>query len=66
MLVQMANTAVVQIIQAVLLAFFVVLCMAVVNARLHLPKTKVEPLLDVGMVLVILVYAVVLKIYFST
>ena len=62
----MTNVAVVQILQALAVAFWLLLAVAVVVARRHLPRTKVEPLIDVVMVAVLVVYAIVMKIYFST
>ncbi len=58
--------AVVQIIQFLVLLFFCWLTVAVWCARLHLPKTKFEPVLDFACVVVLLIYAVVLRIIFST
>lgn len=66
MLTQIDNVAVVQVLQFLVLGFFVLIGCAVVTARLHLPKTKVEPLWDFLMVAVLVIYAVGLKIYFST
>ncbi len=65
-LTMMTNTAVVQILQFFVLVFFVWVVVAACSARVHLPKTKCEPLLDILLVLVLLIYAVVLKIIFST
>ena len=65
-LVGMENTALVQVIQFLVLAFFVWIVVAAVSARVHLPKTKWEWGLDILLVAVLLVYAVVLKIIFST
>lgn len=62
----MTNTAVVQIIQFLVLVFFVWVAVALWSARLHLPKTKCEPLLDILMVTILLIYAVTLRIMFST
>ena len=62
----MTNVAVVQILQALAVIFWLVMAVAVVVARRHLPRTKVEPLIDVIMVVVLVIYAVVMKIYFST
>ena len=62
----MTNVAVVQMLQALAVAFWLVIAVAVVVARRHLPRTKVEPLIDVVMVVVLVIYAVVMKIYFST
>ncbi len=62
----MTNTAVVQILQFLVLVFFVWVVVAACGARVHLPKTKCEPLLDILLVVVLLIYAVVLKIIFST
>ena len=60
------NTALVQIVQFFVLLFFAWVVVAAFGARAHLPKTKCEPLLDIGLVTVLLIYAVVLKIIFST
>ncbi|MCM1404552.1 MAG: hypothetical protein NC133_03600 [Prevotella sp.] len=65
-LTMLTNTAVVQILQFLVLVFFLWVVLAACSARLHLPKTKCEPLLDVLLVAVLLIYAVVLKIIFST
>lgn len=65
-LTMMTNTALVQILQFLLLGFFCWLVVAACGARLRLPKTKCEPVIDILMVLVLLIYAVVLKIIFST
>lgn len=62
----MTNTALVQILQFLVLAFFVWVVVAACSARVHLPKTKIEPLIDILLVAVLLVYAVTLKIIFST
>ena len=62
----MTNVAVVQILQALAVIFWLVMAVVVVVARRHLPRTKVEPLLDVVLVVVLVVYAIVMKIYFST
>lgn len=66
MLTLIDNLAVVQIIQFLVLVFFLFLGFVIVAARLKLPKTKCEPLIDLIMVLVLLIYGTVLKIYFST
>lgn len=66
MLTGIDNLAVVQILQFLVLGFWVLIAVALVTARLHLPKTKVEPLLDFLMVAVLVIYAAVFKIYFST
>ncbi|MBO4726651.1 MAG: hypothetical protein J5598_03580 [Clostridia bacterium] len=66
MLTLMTNTALVQILQFIVLIFFVWVAVAAWSARLHLPKTKVEPLFDISIVVVLLIYAVTLKIIFST
>ena len=60
------NTALVQICQFLVLVFFVWVAVAAVSARVHLPKTKWEPFIDILLVGVLLIYAVVLKIIFST
>ena len=65
-LTMLTNTAVVQILQFLVLVFFIWVAIAACSARLHLPKTKCEPLLDVLLVTVVLIYAVVLRIIFST
>lgn len=62
----MANTALVQILQFLVLGFFVCVVVAAWSARIHLPKTKCETLLDILSVVVLFIYAVVLKIMFST
>ncbi len=62
----LTNTALVQILQFLVLSFFVLIVAAVVNARLHWPKIKCEFILDILLVIVLLIYAVVLKIFFST
>jgi|GEM_PF-3612591 len=62
----MTNTALVQILQFLVLGFFVWVTVAASSARAHLPKTKCEPLIDVLLVAVLLIYAVTLKIIFST
>ena len=61
-----SNTALVQIVQFLVLLFFAWVAVAAFSARVHLPKTKWEPLIDIGLVTVLLIYAVVLKIIFST
>lgn len=66
MLIGITNVAVVQIVQALVIIFWCLIMLAVVAARRHLPRTKIEPLIDVTMVVVLLIYAVILKIYFST
>lgn len=60
------NTALVQLIQFLVLGFFVLLMVAAGSARVHLPKSKWEPLWDILLVVVLLIYAVGLKIIFST
>ncbi len=62
----MANTALVQVIQCLVLLFFVLVLVAMCSARIHLPKTKIEPLIDFWLVTILLVYAITLKIIFST
>lgn len=62
----MTNTALVQILQCLVLVFFLWIVVAAWSARMHLPKTKFEALIDVLFVVVVLIYAVVLKIIFST
>lgn len=62
----MTNVAVVQMLQALAVIFWFLIAVAVVIARRHLPRTKVEPLIDIAMVVVLVIYAVVMKIYFST
>ncbi len=62
----MTNTALVQIVQFLVLVFFLWIVVAAFGARIHLPKTKFEPLLDIWLVTVLLIYAVALKIIFST
>ena len=62
----MTNTALVQILQFLVLLFFVWVAVAAISARVHLPKTKFEPVIDVILVAVLLIYAVTLKIIFST
>lgn len=66
MLTSLTNTAVVQILQFLALAYFVLIAVACCGTRLRLSKTKFEPVLDVLLVVVVLIYAVVLKIIFST
>ncbi len=66
MLVGLTNVAVVQIVQALAIAFWCLIAVALVSARRHLPRTKVESLWDALMVTVLVVYAIVMKIYFST
>ena len=65
-LTTMSNTAVVQILQFFVLVYFLLVVVVASSARIHLPKTKVEPLLDIWLVTILLIYAVVLKIIFST
>lgn len=65
-LTTMTNTALVQILQFLVLVFFVWVAVAACSARMHLPKIKFEALLDIWLVVVLLIYAVVLKIIFST
>jgi len=60
------NFALVQFIQVIIFIFFIVLSVVIVSVRLHLPKTKIEPVIDIVMVFTIFVYAVVLRIIFST
>lgn len=62
----MTNTALVQILQFLVLCFYLWVLVAACSARVHLPKTKCEPLLDIGLVVVLFIYAFVLKIIFST
>lgn len=62
----MTNTAMVQILQFLVLCFFVWVVVAACSARVHLPKIKHEVLFDVLLVIILLIYAVVLKIIFST
>ena len=66
MLTLISNTALVQVLQFLVLVFFLWVAVAAFSARVHLPKTKIEPLIDVLLVAVLLVYAVTLKIIFST
>ncbi|MBO5229436.1 MAG: hypothetical protein J6B20_01405 [Clostridia bacterium] len=53
-------------LQFLALTYFVLIAVACCGTRLRLPKTKFEPVLDVLLVVVVLIYAVVLKIIFST
>ncbi len=62
----MTNTAVVQILQCLVLMLFVWFVVAAWGVRLSLPKTKCEGLVDVLLVLVLLIYAIIFKIIFST
>ena len=62
----LANTALVQILQCLVLGFFFWVAIAACSARLQLPKIKWEPFFDVLLVVVLLIYAIVLKIIFST
>lgn len=62
----MDNTAVVQIIQFFILILFVFIAVACWSARFHLPHNKFDPLIDICMVGVLLVYAITFKIIFST
>ena len=66
MLTGISNFALVQFIQVVVFLFFVWVAFGIVRARIRLPKTKIEPVLDILMIFTILVYAVVLRIIFST
>ena len=66
MLTVIENVAVVQLLQFLVLVFWLLIVGGVVTARLRLPTTRVEPLLDFLMVAVLVIYAAVLKIYFST
>jgi hypothetical protein len=66
MLTQISNFAIVQFIQMTVVVFFVFISTAIVCVRLKLPKNKVEWLADIIMCLIILIYAVVLNIFFST
>lgn len=66
MLTSLTNVALVQIVQFLVLVFFVWVVIAAFSARLHLPKTKIEPVIDILLVATLLVYAVTLKIIFST
>ena len=62
----MSNTALVQVLQFLVLLFYLWIVIAACSARVHLPKTKIEPIFDVLLVVILLVYAVALKIIFST
>ncbi len=62
----MSNTALVQVLQFLVLLFYLWVVVAACSARVHLPKTKIEPIIDVLLVVILLVYAVALKIIFST
>ena len=62
----MTNTAQVQILQFLVLGFFLWIVVAAFGARVRLPKIKCEPVVDILLVAVLLIYAVVLKIIFST
>ncbi|MBR4418587.1 MAG: hypothetical protein IKT33_01130 [Clostridia bacterium] len=62
----MSNTALVQVLQFLVLLFYLWVVVAACSARVHLPKTKIEPIFDVLLVAILLVYAVALKIIFST
>lgn len=66
MLTLLGNTALVQILQFLVLGFFLWIVVAACSARVHLPKTKCESLIDILFVAVLTIYAVVLKIIFST
>lgn len=66
MLTQIDNVALVQVLQFLVLGFFVLIGCALVTARLRLPKNRLDPLWDVLLVVVLVIYAVGLKIYFST
>ncbi|MDR1917931.1 MAG: hypothetical protein LBQ05_03010 [Christensenellaceae bacterium] len=66
MLVGLSNFALVQFIQILAVVFFICVSVAVVSVRCHLPKTKFEGLIDILMCVIILIYAVTLKINLST
>ena len=66
MLTLVSNTVLVQLIQFLVLMFFLLVVVAACSARVHLPKTKIEPLIDILLVAVLVIYAVTLKIIFST
>lgn len=66
MLTGIDNLAVVQLLQGLVLCFWGLIAVALVTARLRLPKTKIEAVLDFIMVAVLVIYAVGFKIYFST
>jgi hypothetical protein len=66
MLVTVENFALVQFIQILIVLFFVLVTAAIVSVRLRLPRTGVEPFIDILMCVTVLIYAAVFKIIFST
>lgn len=62
----MDNVALAQILQFLVLLFYLWLAIAVCRARVNLPKTKCEPILDILLVVILLIYAITFKIIFST
>jgi arginine exporter protein ArgO len=66
MLVDISNFALVQFIQVLAVIFFVCISISVVSVRLRLPKNRFGSLIDILMCVIILIYAVTLKINLST
>lgn len=66
MLTGWSNVALVQIVQGLAIVFFVLVVLTAVRARLRLPKSRLDPLWDILLVTVLFIYALVMKIYFST
>lgn len=66
MLTGWSNVALVQIVQGLAVVFFVLVVLTAVRARVRLPKSRLDPLWDILLVAVLFIYALVIKIYFST
>ena len=66
MLTGWSNVALVQVVQGLAIVFFVLVVLTAVRARLRLPTSRLDPLWDILLVTVLFIYALVMKIYFST
>jgi hypothetical protein len=66
MLADITNFALVQFIQILAVLFFIAVLSAVIFVRLHLPKNKFDAIIDILMRIIILIYAISLKINLST
>jgi hypothetical protein len=66
MLVGIPNFALVQFLQALAVCGFLLLAFTVVSIRLRLKRSKLDALFDIVMCVIILLYAIILKINLST
>jgi hypothetical protein len=66
MLVGIQNFALVQFIQILAVAYFCLVLFVAVATRLKLKKTRIDPIIDILMCVIILIFAISLKINLST